>query len=257
MRTTPDGIAYDVAGSGPVVVLIHGYPLDRSAWSDVAEILSVTCRVINPDLRGFGASPWPTDGDLSMDRHADDIAALLDLEEVTTAAIVGLSMGGYVALAVAQRYPERLSALGLVGSKTEPDSAEGRAGRDTASRQILTEGRSSIVAGLQSALLGPDAAPSIRARLRTMIEATPYETYVSALIGMRDRPDRTLVLDGLDVPLAVVVGEHDTLVPADVASDAAHRARNGVLTVVAGAGHLVPMEAPAEVATALTALIGV
>jgi pimeloyl-ACP methyl ester carboxylesterase len=254
-RTTATGIAYEVSGSGDPVVLIHGYPLDRSAMADVGEILARSHTVLNPDLRGFGASRTPIDGDLSMERHADDLALLLDEEGIAAATMIGLSMGGYVALAFAERHPGRLTALGLVGSKTESDSAEGKEGRDSQAAQILAQGRESIVAGFQSALLGEDAPSLVRGRLRTMIEATRYETYVAALAAMRDRPDRSSVLADLDVPVAVVAGGQDPLVPPAVARAVADRARNGSLTIVPRAGHLVTMEDPKGVVEGLASIL--
>jgi pimeloyl-ACP methyl ester carboxylesterase len=252
---TADGLYFEVSGSGTAVVLIHGYPLDHTAMSDIAELIAGSHRIVNPDLRGFGRSAPALDGDLSMERHADDIAAIMDAEGIDSAAIVGLSMGGYVALAFAERHRSRVAGLGLIGAKTEPDTPEGRAGRDAQAAQILEHGRSSIVQGLTGALLAPGAPPMLRGRLRTMIEETRYETYVAALAGMRDRPDRQDVVAGLDVPVAVVVGAHDPLVPADMASHIAEGARAGSVTVVPDAGHLVTMERPGAVVGGLASVL--
>jgi pimeloyl-ACP methyl ester carboxylesterase len=255
-HTHSDLISYETLGSGDPVVLIHGYPLDRRSLSEVAAILAEHHRVINVDLRGFGASPWPPDGDLSMDRHAEDVVAVLDAEDVDRAAIVGLSMGGYVALALADHHPDRVVGLGLIGAKTQPDAPEAKLGRDGQAAQILEHGRTSVVEGLTGALFPHGGEAVQRARLRTMIEATPYETYVSALVGMRDRPDRGHVVRDLDVRVAVVAGEHDRLVPRDLAVETAASAKHGAATIVPDAGHLVSMEQPAAVAEALASLFG-
>jgi pimeloyl-ACP methyl ester carboxylesterase len=256
LHTTRSGIVYDVVGDGhPAIVLIHGYPLDRSVWAEVVPLLADRATVLSVDLPGFGASAPPLDGDLSMARLAGDVADVLDAEGIDAAVIVGLSMGGYVALAFAELHPGRVRALALVGAKTEPDGTEAKAARDAQSASILAEGRTTVVGPLLGALLAPDATMQERARLRTMIEATPYETFVGALAGMRDRPDRTDVVRSLAVPVVVIVGDHDPLVPVAMAREIADMAADGSLTVIEGEGHLVPMEAPAAVAAALLPLL--
>ena len=108
--------------------------------------------------------------------------------------MIGLSMGGYIALAFAEAYPGRVRSLALIDTKAGADSAEGKAGRDAMAQRLIAEGRTAIAAAMQDGLLGPAASIQAQARLRSMIEGCPYETIVGSLGGMRDRQDRTAVL---------------------------------------------------------------
>jgi pimeloyl-ACP methyl ester carboxylesterase len=245
---------YLEAGDGPVALFIHGYPFDATMWHEVMDDLGGLRRCIAVDLRGFGATGRTTRQVLTMEDHADDLAAFLVKASVVAGVdVVGLSMGGYVALAFAQRHPERIRSLALLDTKATPDSEEAKVGRDAAAVAVVRDGRSAFAASMVGAVLADQASLWVRARVRTMIEETPTETIVAALAGMRLRPDRTQVLAHSQVPAAVIVGEHDRLATLADAEHmvAAARAR---LTVVPGAGHLPPVEEPAAVVSALRAL---
>lgn len=230
------------------IVLLHGYPLDESAFAGVADLVDPSHTVHAVDLAGFGAAPWPSDGDLSMSAQADHVFRQMDGLGVDAAVVVGLSMGGYVALAMAERQPDRVRALGLVGSKPDADSDEGKAGRDNQAETVVEQGAGVLVAPMSAALLSEDASLSVRARLRTMIERTRAETYVSALEGMRDRPDRGDVVASFDGPIGILVGTSDPIVSPDRAHEVAASAQDAFVVVLDGVGHLVPMEAPAATA---------
>lgn len=239
------------AGDGPVAIFVHGFPLDGSMWLDQVAALASERRCLVPDLRGFGRSAPTAKASLTMEQHAEDIAALLDIEDVDKADIIGLSMGGYVALALAERYPDRVRSLVLVDTRAGGDSEEGRAKRDAAAEKVVAEGRSAFHDGLAGALLAPNASLTARARLRTMIEATPVETIVAALNGMKVRADRTELLARIQVPTAVIVGELDELTPPSEAEAMVSALPKGELFVIPEAGHLAPMEAPQAVSDVL------
>src|SRR4051812_37554591 len=112
--------------SATPLVLLHGYPFDHTMWDTVAA--SLVREVIAPDLRGFGQTALG-EAEPSIDVMADDIAHLLDHRKFGRAIVAGFSMGGYVALAFAERYPSRLSGLGLINSQALADTEEARAGR--------------------------------------------------------------------------------------------------------------------------------
>jgi len=120
-----DGAELDVVadGNGDAVVLIHGFPLTREIWNAQASELAKTHRVIRPDLRGMGRSSAP-DGPYLMETLAGDLAAILDALAIERAAIVGHSLGGFVALAFARMYTERVLRLGLICSRLAADSPE-------------------------------------------------------------------------------------------------------------------------------------
>lgn len=238
-------------GRGPVALFVHGFPLDASMWIEQIDALSDLRRCISLDLRGFGRSSPVTGAPLTMDQHADDLAGVLDLVSEEEADVIGLSMGGYVALAFAERHPDRLRSLALLDTKPGADSEEAKAGRDAMAERLVEDGRVAVAEAMQTGLLGPDASVAAQARLRTMVEACRYETIVGALSGMRDRPDRTAVLSSVTVPAAVIVGEQDTVTPPAEAQFMANELPDAVLTVIAGAGHMTPIEQPAATSAAL------
>jgi len=242
-------------GQGPVAVFVHGYPLDSTMWIDQLNGLADIRRCIAVDLRGFGRSMPVTGEPLTMEQHASDLAAVLDLVSEEQADIVGLSMGGYVALAFAELYPKRLRSLALIDTRAGADNEEGKAGRNAAVERLLADGRSAMAGGMEAGLLGPEPSPAARARLRTMIEGCAYETIIGALAGMRDRPDRTSVLDTITVPCAVMVGEFDAVTPPVEAEQMADVIADAVLTIVPRSGHLAPIENPPAVTAALRSFL--
>ncbi|MFV1958045.1 MAG: alpha/beta fold hydrolase [Planctomycetota bacterium] len=249
-------LAYGDSGRGPTALFVHGFPLDASMWREQIGLLEEQRRCIAPDLRGFGLSEPSIEPVLGMDAHAEDLVALMDRLEIDRADVVGLSMGGYVALALAEHHPERVRSLALVDTKAEADAPAARGARDAMAERIAAEGREGLATEMAAVLLAPGAPAWLRARVRTMIEGTRAETIVAALEGMRDRPDRRIVLRELTLPVAVIVGEHDTLTPPPAAEAMATRA-DASFTVVPDAGHLSPLENPTAVAAALGHLFGV
>ncbi|RPI24175.1 MAG: alpha/beta hydrolase, partial [Actinobacteria bacterium] len=240
---TIDGfrMRYRERGEGPVALLVHGFPLDSTLWLDQIDALCDVRRVVAPDLRGFGRS-GPSSAALSMERHADDLAALADHLDAGQVDLVGLSMGGYVALAFADRHPGRIRSLALLDTKTAPDDEKAKANRDTLAIRVVIEGRGPLAKELMASLLAPDASTMAKARLRTMAEGTPVETMVAALEGMKLRPDRSAVLASMQVPVLVVVGEHDRLAGPDEARAMAASVPGAEVVVIPGAGHLTPIE---------------
>lgn len=236
-----------------VALFIHGFPLDSTMWLDQLALLADVRRCIAVDLRGFGLSdPAPGDS-VSMAAHADDLALLLQTLGIARADVIGLSMGGYVALAFAQLHGSAMRSLVLVDTRAEADTAEGKAGRDAAAAHVLEDGRRMFGDGLEKVLLGPAPSVSSRGRLRTMIEGTRYETITASLAAMRDRPDRSSILRRVAVPTTVIVGEYDELTPPSAARAMAEAVEGALMQVISGAGHMTPIEAPGEVAAVLRA----
>ncbi len=241
-------------GQGPVALFVHGFPLDATMWLDQMALLSDLRRCVAVDLRGFGRSDPVLDEVLTMERHADDLAAVIDALGIEMVDLVGLSMGGYVALAFTQLHPSRLRTLALVDTRAEGDGEEARVGRNEAARRLLTHGRADLAVRMEGALLAPAAPPAVRARIRTMIEDIRYETVLAALEGMKVRSDRTSILGRISVPVAVITGAHDLITPPESARAMAAAISGARFTEIPGAGHMAPMEAPGAVANALRTL---
>lgn len=241
-------------GAGEPILLLHAFPLDARMWEPVAQRLASTHRVIAPDLPGFGrSSGGPAFG--SLDQHADAIAALLDERGVVRATVVGVSMGGYIALALAKRHPERLLRLALVDARTAADSPEARAGRAQNIEVVKQQGVPALLERMLPKLLRANAAPSLVNCIRQMGGEQLAPGIIAALEAMRDRPDSTAVLAGIAVTTAIIVGAHDALLTVAEAREMADTSDYAYVEVIEEAGHLSPCEAPEAVARAITRLV--
>jgi 3-oxoadipate enol-lactonase len=253
LRVERNGSAVEVreAGTGPTVLLLHGYPLDGAMWSGVARVLSTTFRVLKPDLPGHGENPVPAPSTLAA--HADFVEAIL-AELPGPVGLAGFSMGGYVALALMKRRPEKVRALALVDTRAGADDEAGRGKREEAIALVQAQGVEAIAQAMVPKLLSPDGVrkPDLVERLTRMIKRQKPETVAADLVAMRDREDRTGLLPSIAVPTLAVVGELDALTPPAESEAMAAAIPGARLVTVPGAGHLAPMERPRAVAAALS-----
>jgi pimeloyl-ACP methyl ester carboxylesterase len=252
-------LSYDERGPStarPPLVLLHGFPLDSTMWEHQLQSLSTAGhRVVAPDFRGFGRSR--SDDPFTLESLADDVHSLLATVHAAPCALVGLSMGGYVALAFAKKYPQDLAALALVDTKAEADTTEGKQGREKMIALARTSGATAVADQMMPKMLAADSAarPQIANRLRQIMEACPPKTIEHALAAMRDRPDRTGELASMKVPALVIVGDADAITPPAVAASMAGRIPGARLVTIRGAGHMSPMEQPDQVTRALRTFV--
>ena len=248
-------LAFDDAGRGDCVVLIHGHPFDRTLWAPQVTALSGGFRVVAPDLRGFGRSPV-TPPLVTMREYAADVEELLDGLEIARAAIVGLSMGGLVAMELAAAAPERYWALGLVATTAQPPSPQDRQIRDERADATERDGMRVLVDYMQTGLYSPACPPGVRARVDAMMAAAPPAGAAAALRGRGRRPDYRPLLAALDIPALVVAGTADPWSDAAVTAEIVASLRRPELVAIDGAGHLPNLEAAARFNDALLAFLG-
>lgn len=237
-------MAYTDTGVGHPVVLIHGYPFNRSLWNEQVAALSSSYRVIASDLRGFGETE-SSEGTVTMNRMAADVAVLLDHLEIPQAAIGGLSMGGYVALAFYKQFPSRVRALILADTRAQADTEEAKQTRHQQAEKALSEGMAGIADAMLPKLLTPETVskhPDIVKRVRDMMLKLKPEGAAGALLGMAERDDQTELLSTITVPTLIIVGAEDAITTvAD--SEKMHQAIAGSrLVVLANAGHVSNLE---------------
>ncbi|WP_113701077.1 alpha/beta fold hydrolase [Nonomuraea lactucae] len=242
------------AGTGLPVVLLHAFPLSSAMWLAQREGLAPMCRVITPDLRGFGGSRLGEE-EPSVDLMADDVARLLDGEGVDRAVIGGLSMGGYVTMAFCRRHPDRLLGVILADTKAGPDPQPVRDKRESIAQAVLSGGSGVLVTDVLPALIGPttkERRAMVHGRVKGLVQSAPPGAVAWAQRAMAGRPDSFETLAGLKVPLLVVVGEEDELTtPAD-AEAMARAVPEGKVEIIPKAGHLSAVEQPEAFNTAVS-----
>jgi len=214
-------------------------------WSALAS----QARFIVPDLRGFGGSSVPA-GPSEMGAMADDVLALLDHLAIGSAVVGGVSMGGYVSLALLRNDPGRVRALVLADTQTSADDAQGQAVREATAQEVLANGSTALLP-LLDRLLGASATPELRARVSRWMSAGSPGGQAAALRGMALRPDARDILARFGGPVLVVVGTDDVITPPAKARAMAELVPGTELVEIPGAGHLANLEQPAAFDAAL------
>jgi pimeloyl-ACP methyl ester carboxylesterase len=251
-------LAYVDRGTGLPVLLVHGFPLDHTMWNAQIEALSDRCRVIAPDLRGFGQSSLgdvdPNVG-ISMERYADDLVELLDSLAIREPIVLaGFSMGGYVVWQLARKHANRLRALVQCDTKAVADNDEARAVRLKMAEQIFEWGSGRVAEMMGPKLLAKrsfEVKPQVVAAVRRVVENTSPAAIVAAQRGMAARPDMTGLLASIRVPTLVLVGQEDVISPPAEMRSIAAAIPDAQFVEIPGAGHMTTMENPEAVNTAL------
>src|SRR5580700_11195274 len=246
-------IVYRVLGDGPPVVLLHPFPANHEFWLPVAQALSSRYRVILPDLRGHGGS-GVGEGPANMEKHAADIARVMDDADVGRATLVGVSIGGYVLFEFWRKHRGRVAALGLCNTKAPADGPEARAGRLQAANDVLERGPEPFFETMIPKLFGKttrDTRPDlVEGALRMMRKMSP-EDVAQVQRGMAARPDSIETLKTINVPTLLITGDEDILTGANEAELMRQHIANSQLRVIPKAGHYAPWEQPQDAAKIL------
>ena len=243
-------LAYARRGNGTPLVLLHGFPLDHHLWDDIAPLLEDRFDLILPDLRGFGESTT-VDAPYNMDDYASDIAGLLDQLGIQKAVVAGHSMGGYVALAFARLYPERVRGLALISSQVLADPPDRKEGRYKSAADVAEKGISGVVETMTSKFTS-DAR--LQAIARSIMEKQKPDAYIGALKAMAERTDSTSSLSTFKFPVVVIHGEADALIPVARAGEVKAALPDSYYIELKDTGHVPMLEAAKETAEALLRL---
>lgn len=243
-------LAYERRGKGTSLMLIHGYPLDHSIWNEVAAQLENDFDLILPDLRGFGESTT-IESPYSISDIANDLAALLDSLGVEQTALAGHSMGGYVALAFAKAFPQRVSGLALVSSQAAADTPERKEGRYKTAADVSQKGVQIVADAMADKL---SSQQNVQDVIRPLIGKQSVAGVTGALKAMAEREDLTSFVAAFGCPLVLIHGNADALIPIDRAREIKAIVPSANLVELAGAGHMPMMETPKETALALKKL---
>ena len=239
-------IFYWTLGDGPPVVLLHPFPSNHEFWLPVAEVLATRYRMILPDLRGHGDS-GVGEGPATMEKHAADIARVMDDAEVGRAPLIGVSIGGYALFEFWRKFRGRVAALGLCNTKAPADGSEARAGRLQAANDVLDRGTEPFFESMVPRLLGkttremrPDL---VDGALRMMRQMSP-EDVAQVQRGMAVRPDSIETLKTINVPTLLVTGDEDLMTGINEAELMRQHISGSQLRVIPKAGHYSPWEQP-------------
>lgn len=251
---------YDDVGPGPVVVLLHGFPFDHQMWNEQKTAIGALYRVITPDLRGHGSSMAPPERVYHVDTMADDVIETIEAIGIEGPVLLGgLSMGGYVALSIAVRFPTRIRGLLLFDTRAAADTPEARENRLKLAAQVEEAGNATpVVDGMLPRLFSPTTRRQQPILVETMAEhmmRTAPRSVAATLRGLAERPDRTDSLPGIAVPTLVVVGADDEITPPAEARAMAAAIPGARLVAIPGAGHMAPLEQPGPVNQAILAFL--
>ena len=240
------------------ILFIHGFPFDNSMWRHQIAALSRWKRVV-PDLWGAGLANIPASaGPYSIADQATSLVGTLDNLHVDEVVVCGQSMGGYIAFELLRAFPTRVRAAILCSTKAAADTPEARRGRDAMAVKAEREGPRAIAAELVPKLLARatlEHQPAVVREVTTMIERQPLYGMVVTLRALRDRPDSTPLLGRIRIPVLVVAGDDDRIAPAAGMEEMARAIPGAQFTVIAGSGHLAPLEQPQAVNDAVNAFL--
>ena len=246
-------------GQGRPLLLVHGFPLDHRMWQGQIDDLAEDFQVIAPDLRGFGDSDAST-GVVSMQQYADDLARLLDQLGIPQKVVFcGLSMGGYIAWQFWRRHGDRLSHLVLCDTRSAADAPDVAQTRLETAERVLQEGTALLVESMIPKLFSERTRqqnPSTVMATAKVIAAAQPVGVAAALRGMAQRVDATAWLPEIGLPTLVVCGQHDAISGVPEMEGIADAIPAAQFVVIAGCGHMAPLEGPVHFNQAVRRFLG-
>jgi pimeloyl-ACP methyl ester carboxylesterase len=251
-QVTIDGrvMHYETAGHGRPLLLLHGFPLSAESFWPQLTSPPAGCKVIAPDHRGFGRST-PGVGPATMELLADDAFQLLDVLGHQSALVGGVSMGGYVAMAMARLNPGRVEGLVLIDTQALADDEAGQARRQAVAQDVEAHGVDGLADSMLPKLLAPSADTSLRNRVERIMRASNAVGVAAASRGMGQRSDSRDVLSRFAGPALLIVGALDVITPPEKARQMASLMPQSTLCEVPSVGHLANLEAPDAVNEAI------
>ncbi|MFH2141787.1 MAG: alpha/beta hydrolase [Bacteroidota bacterium] len=233
-------ISISIEGEGPSVVLLHGYLESKEIWEETAQFLKKNFKVIAVDLPGHGETEVFSEVH-TMELMADIVHYSLNIEGIHKFVLLGHSMGGYVSLAYAEKYPEKLLGLGLIHSSPYADTEEKK---DNRIREIdlIKKGKKDMIFSLSIPnLYANDNHVSMKNRIDFSMKIamqTSVEGICAALEGMKQRPERLNVIKNINKPVLMIIGEKDNLIPSGILIQLAEEHENIKEVVFLKSGHM-------------------
>jgi len=227
------------------IIFVHGFPFDHIMWDAQIEELSKDYYCITYDIRGLGESP-AGDGQFTMESFVDDLETIIDKLKLNLPVLCGLSMGGYISLRAMERMEKRFSALILCDTKALADDNAGKIKRAEGIKSIYESGVEHFVEQFVPNCFSDNFMmknkPEYEGVLIRSKSCSPIGVK-GCLLAMAGRTDTTAYLPNISIPTLVICGEEDKLTPPDVMKSMAEIINNSIFVVIAGAGHMAPIEA--------------
>ncbi|WLR57108.1 alpha/beta fold hydrolase [Mesobacillus subterraneus] len=245
-RAGSTDISFIDEGKGDPILLIHGFAGSKKYWEEIIPELTDNHRVIALDLPVHGESGMGKDR-YSIEDMVSTIKELLDELGVDKVTFFGHSLGGYITLAFADLYPQHLKAFSLVHSTAHPDSEEAKESREINAKKIQEEGAGPFIEGLSQKLFSPENTEVNAKEIEETIKIglnTNVEGLISALKAMKDRPGRIKVLEETDLPVLLIAGEQDQIIPPEKTFTVSRQ--NIEEKVIKNAGHMSMYEQPGK-----------
>ena len=242
---------YRDVGAGQPLLLLHGFPLNGASFWPQLDAPPKDVRLIVPDHRGFGQSARG-EGPLSMEAFASDALALLDALKIPAAGVGGVSMGGYVAMALLRLDPARVSKLVLIDTQCSADDEAGKARREATAVELEARGMGPLVEAMMPKLLAARAPDEVRRRVEAMIRSVEPKSAAAASRAMAARADSREIVSRFAGPALVAVGSQDVITPPAKAKELAALMGGSRLVELEGAGHLANLEKPEAFNAALS-----
>ncbi len=242
--------------NGTPIVFIHGFPLSHRMWTfqgGQTEPLLTTHRIILYDVRGHGESETGS-GIYSIEFFVDDLISLLNHLNIQSAVIVGLSMGGYIALRAIERHPNRFRGLVLCNTKSEGDTNEAKIQRAAIITLLQKEGIRTFSEEYSKKLFSEhtfSTRPDLIKYSQSVMQRNSPVGISGTLLALAARTDTTAVLSKISVPTLVIAGEKDTVTPSAVMQEMQNKIPNSEFHIIPNAGHISSMENPKEFNTHL------
>jgi 3-oxoadipate enol-lactonase len=232
--------------AGLPVVFIHGFPFNHTMWRPQVEALRNIYRTVVYDIRGHGLT-GAGDGQYTVDFFVDDLIEVLEERKIGTAVFVGLSMGGYIALRMYERYPGRFKGLVLCDTRSESDTNEARINRSVMIKSVKRDGVAGFAENFVKGVFAAETfekKPEIVRSIRSVIEHNPPLGITGTLLALASRTDTSHMLASISVPTLILVGELDKLTPVSAAEAMKQRIQGSRLYVIPHAAHMSNLENP-------------
>lgn len=246
LRSDDAEIFYEIRGNGPPVVLLHPFPCDHEFWNPIAAALDSRYRLILPDLRGHGDSEIG-EGPALVAKHANDLARVLDAGDISKAAFIGCSIGGYILFEFWRRFRARVTSLALCDTRPQADTPEARSNRLKEAATVLEQGTGPFLEAMIPKLMGrttvatrPDRVEGARAMMRKI----SAEDISLVQQGIAARPDSVADLKTINTPTLIAIGEEDVLSTVADGELMRQNIAGSQLKVIPKAGHYAPWEQP-------------